>query len=76
MHAEAVLEDVSQLISGPEWMLPTHHVAVAAGDAGAGHGPEERVHGARLGAEKVPSRVVGGGRLGDLIIGAGLHRVD
>ena len=57
-------------------VLATHHVAVAAGDAMAGHGPEEGVHGARLGAEKVPGGIVGGGGLGDLIVGARLDRVD
>jgi len=54
----------------------THHVAVASRDARAGHGPEEGVHGARLGAEKVPSRVMSSRRLGDFAIRARLNRVN
>lgn len=63
------------LLAGTQ-LLATYHVAVASGDPVAGHGPEEGVHGTRLGAEKVPGRVVGGGRLGDLIVGTRLDRVD
>lgn len=51
-------------------------MAVTAWNAVAGHGPEQRVHCAWLGAKEVPCRVVGCGRLGDLVVRAGLHRVD
>lgn len=52
------------------------HVTEATGDAEASHSPEERVHGARLGAEEVPCRVVGRGSLGDLVVRLGLHGVN
>lgn len=51
-------------------------MTITARDAVAGHGPEESVHSAGLLAEEVPRRIVSGGRLGDLIVRAGLDRVD
>jgi hypothetical protein len=50
-------------------------MAVAPWDAEARHGPEEGMHGARLGAEEVPCRVVCGRSLGHLIVRAWLDRV-
>lgn len=54
----------------------TIHVTVAAGNAVARHGPEEGVESGGLRAEEVPSRIVGGGSLGNLVVGARLDGVD
>ncbi len=48
----------------------------ATGDSRPGHGPEEGVQRARLGAEKVPGGIVGRGGLGNLIVRHWLNRVD
>lgn len=54
----------------------TIHVTEAAGNAVARHGPEEGVESGGLGAEEVPSGIVGGGGLGNLVVGARLDGVD
>ena len=52
------------------------HMAERPGDAMASHGPEQRMHGARLTREKVPGRVVCGSGLRDFIVPARLDGVD
>jgi hypothetical protein len=45
-------------------------------DAGPSHSPEERMHGTRLGTEKVPRCIVSSRSLGYLIVRTRLDRVD
>lgn len=52
-----------------------YHMAIAPDYAEARHGPEERVEGARLGAEEVPGRVVCCSGLRYLVVRAWLHGV-
>lgn len=51
-------------------------VAKRARDTMAGHGPEQGVQGTGLLAEEVPSRVMGGSSLRDLIVTTRLDSVD
>lgn len=44
-------------------------MTVAAHDTKAGHRPEQRVEGTRLGTEEVPSRIVGRSSLRYLVFG-------
>lgn len=52
------------------------HMAERPGDTVAGHGPEQRMHGARLAREEVPGGVVRRGSLRDLIVSARLDGVN
>jgi len=52
------------------------HHAQRTGNSPIGHRPQHHVGGLKDQGEEVPGGVVGGGRLGDLVVWLGLDRLD